>query len=98
MKPKSDQITIFIPRKYFTKWESITEPSVVVDYEYHDHTDYRICYIAFEPELLMVLRPNAQFDIIQEVNEAVSQRIADDLNESYMHLIERIGIERKEAI
>ncbi|HEY9703297.1 MAG TPA: hypothetical protein V6C58_12665 [Allocoleopsis sp.] len=97
MKPKSDQVEIFLPRKFFIKWEAISEPSVVVDYEYFDAGDYVVSYIAFTPEVLLAMRPDSKFDIVQEVNEAVYQIIVDNLNDSYMHLIERIGIERRES-
>jgi len=98
MKPKHDQITIFIPRKFFTKWESITEPSVVVDFEYFNENAFEIKYVAFEPLTLLYLKSPA--DLLQEVNNAIKETILDEserANESFLDSLDRV-VKRKEAI
>lgn len=98
MKPKYDQITIFIPRKFFTKWESITEPSVVVDFEYFNEKAFEIKYVAFEPLTLLYLKSPS--DVLQEVNNAIKETILDEVeraNESFLDSLDRV-VKRKEAI
>ena len=98
MKPKHDQITIFIPRKFFTKWESITEPSVVVDFEYFNEKAFEIKYVAFEPLTLLYLKSPS--DVLQEVNNAIKETILDEVeraNESFLDSLDRV-VKRKEAI
>ncbi|HEX4877595.1 MAG TPA: hypothetical protein VFV31_13045 [Chitinophagaceae bacterium] len=96
---KSDQFTLFFSPSLLTSWDSFEQPSVEVDYVWEGLEHYHVTYICFTPEILAKLKPLAQFDILQEVNECVYQRVVDYYtvqNETFLETLERIGVRRAE--
>jgi hypothetical protein len=92
---KHEQFELIISRSFFRNWNFVTEPSVIVDYQYQEEK-YFIEYVSFTPEIILQLRPTAHLDILEEVNKAVSERVMDGLNDDYMYLLERVGLNQKE--
>jgi hypothetical protein len=97
MKPKTDQVELFLDKKMFINWTDVKLPSVIVDYKYTDHEDVVIEYIAFEPDTLMKVHPMRIIDIMEQINAMVYERVAEDLSENFSFTLSRL-VKAKEAI
>ncbi len=45
---------------------------------------------------MLQLRPTAILDILEEVNKAVHEKVIDGLNDNFMYLLDRVGVNQKE--